>query len=114
MFPKDSLLLSTAPAIDPADPAQTHLSFPGTDARDLTPPLFRRQVQVLERQVTLLADNQHNEDDRYTRSKQDNATLQARLIMMEEQVSWGRRRVGEKSRGFDDGGTGAVVGVEGG
>ena len=44
------------------------------------------QVQVLERQVTLLADNQTNGDDRYTRSKQDNATLQARLIMMEEQV----------------------------
>ena len=45
------------------------------------------QVQVLERQVTLLADNQTSGDDRYTRSKQDNATLQARLIMMEEQVT---------------------------
>lgn len=47
---------------------------------------LNHKVQVLERQVTLLADNQHNEDDRYTRSKQDNATLQARLIMMEEQL----------------------------
>ena len=44
------------------------------------------QVHVLERQVTVLAENQNNNDDRYTRSKEENAALQARLIMLEEQV----------------------------
>ena len=41
---------------------------------------------MLERQVTVLAENQNNNDDRYTRSKEENAALQARLIMLEEQV----------------------------
>ena len=43
-------------------------------------------MHVLERQVTVLAENQNNNDDRYTRSKEENAALQARLIMLEEQV----------------------------
>ncbi|KAF0294709.1 Rab11 family-interacting protein 4 [Amphibalanus amphitrite] len=43
------------------------------------------KVHVLERQVTVLAENQNNNDDRYTRSKEENAALQARLIMLEEQ-----------------------------
>jgi len=47
---------------------------------------LNHKVQVLERQVTVLADNQNNSDDRYTRSRQENAGLQARLIMMEEQL----------------------------
>ena len=37
--------------------------------------------------MTVLAENQNNNDDRYTRSKEENAALQARLIMLEEQVS---------------------------
>ncbi|XP_043212604.1 rab11 family-interacting protein 4-like isoform X2 [Amphibalanus amphitrite] len=44
------------------------------------------KVHVLERQVTVLAENQNNNDDRYTRSKEENAALQARLIMLEEQL----------------------------
>ncbi|XP_043245754.1 rab11 family-interacting protein 4-like isoform X2 [Amphibalanus amphitrite] len=57
---------------------------------------LNHKVQVLERQVTLLADNQHNDDDRYTRSKQDNATLQARLIMMEEQLREAEMRAADQ------------------
>ncbi|XP_037074565.1 rab11 family-interacting protein 4-like [Pollicipes pollicipes] len=47
---------------------------------------LNQKVQVLERQVTVLAENQNNNDDRYTRSKEENAGLQARLIMLEEQL----------------------------
>ncbi|XP_037094374.1 rab11 family-interacting protein 4B-like isoform X3 [Pollicipes pollicipes] len=54
------------------------------------------KVQVLERQVTVLAENQNNTDDRYTRSKEENATLQARLIMMEEQLRDAEMRAEEQ------------------
>ncbi|XP_043204920.1 rab11 family-interacting protein 4-like isoform X2 [Amphibalanus amphitrite] len=47
---------------------------------------LNQKVHVLERQVTVLAENQNNNDDRYTRSKEENAALQARLIMLEEQL----------------------------
>lgn len=36
------------------------------------------QVQMLQQQMSVLADNQNHTDERYTRAKQDNATLQAR------------------------------------
>nr|CAD7452975.1 unnamed protein product [Timema tahoe] len=44
------------------------------------------QVQMLQQQVSCLADNQTNTDDRYTRAKQDSAALQARVHMLEEQL----------------------------
>ncbi|KAB7499433.1 hypothetical protein Anas_03023 [Armadillidium nasatum] len=37
------------------------------------------QVQMLQQQVGVLAENQVNTDDRYTRVKQDNSALQARI-----------------------------------
>uniref|UniRef100_A0A1B6KX96 FIP-RBD domain-containing protein n=1 Tax=Graphocephala atropunctata TaxID=36148 RepID=A0A1B6KX96_9HEMI len=43
-------------------------------------------VQMLQQQMSVLADNQTNTDERYTRAKQDNATLQARVMMLEEQL----------------------------
>lgn len=47
---------------------------------------FLFQVQMLQQQVSVLADNQNNTDDRYTRAKQDSAALQARVHMLEEQL----------------------------
>ncbi|RXG69995.1 Rab11 family-interacting protein 4 [Armadillidium vulgare] len=44
------------------------------------------QVQMLQQQVGVLAENQVNTDDRYTRVKQDNSALQARVMMLEEQL----------------------------
>ncbi|KAG8234110.1 hypothetical protein J437_LFUL010957, partial [Ladona fulva] len=44
------------------------------------------QIQLLQQQVSALADNQTNTDDRYLKAKQDNATLQARVVMLEEQL----------------------------
>jgi len=43
-------------------------------------------VQMLQQQMSVLADNQSHTDERYTRAKQDNATLQARVMMLEEQL----------------------------
>lgn len=45
---------------------------------------FLFQVQMLQQQMSVLADNQNNTDDRYTRAKQDSAALQARVHMLEE------------------------------
>ena len=36
------------------------------------------QVQILQQQITALADTQFSSDDRYSRSKQENAALTAR------------------------------------
>lgn len=44
------------------------------------------QVQLLQQQVTSLADTQSTSDDRYARAKADNAVLQARVHMLEEHV----------------------------
>ncbi|KPI97257.1 Rab11 family-interacting protein 3 [Papilio xuthus] len=43
------------------------------------------QVQLLQQQVTSLADTQSTADDRYARVKADKAVLQARVHMLEEQ-----------------------------
>lgn len=45
-----------------------------------------QQVQLLQQQVTTLADTQSTSDDRYARAKADNAVLQARVHMLEEHV----------------------------
>lgn len=36
---------------------------------------------MLQQQVTALADTQHSTDDRFGRSRQENAVLQARLVL---------------------------------
>lgn len=45
-----------------------------------------KTVQMLQQQVGVLAENQHNSDDRFSRVKQDNAAYQERLMMLEEQL----------------------------
>ncbi|XP_046659720.1 rab11 family-interacting protein 4 isoform X3 [Homalodisca vitripennis] len=47
---------------------------------------LNHKVQMLQQQMSVLADNQSHTDERYTRAKQDNATLQARVMMLEEQL----------------------------
>ncbi|XP_063604178.1 rab11 family-interacting protein 3-like isoform X5 [Penaeus indicus] len=44
------------------------------------------KVQMLQQQVGVLAENQVNSDDRFSRVKQDNAAYQARVVMLEEQL----------------------------
>ncbi|XP_068618436.1 rab11 family-interacting protein 4A-like isoform X3 [Battus philenor] len=44
------------------------------------------KVQLLQQQVTSLADTQSTADDRYARAKADNAVLQARVHMLDEQI----------------------------
>jgi hypothetical protein len=54
------------------------------------------QVQMLQQQVSVLADNQSSTDDRYTRAKQDSAALQARVHMLEEQLRESELRAEER------------------
>lgn len=58
--------------------------------------MFLLQVQMLQQQVCVLADNQNNTDDRYTRAKQDSAALQARVHMLEEQLRESELRAEER------------------
>lgn len=44
------------------------------------------QVQLLQQQVTSLADTQSTADERYARAKAENAVLQARVHMLDEQI----------------------------
>ncbi|XP_045766715.1 rab11 family-interacting protein 4A isoform X4 [Maniola jurtina] len=44
------------------------------------------KVQLLQQQVTSLADTQSTADERYARAKSDNAVLQARVHMLDEQI----------------------------
>ncbi|KAK9887646.1 hypothetical protein WA026_023725 [Henosepilachna vigintioctopunctata] len=44
------------------------------------------KVQVLQQQVGVLNDSTYQSDERYARTKADNAALQARIIMLEEQL----------------------------
>ncbi|XP_064095079.1 rab11 family-interacting protein 3-like isoform X6 [Macrobrachium nipponense] len=50
------------------------------------PDYLRAKVQMLQQQVGVLAENQVNSDDRFSRVKQDNAAYQARVVMLEEQL----------------------------
>lgn len=43
-------------------------------------------MQLLQQQVTTLADTQSSADERYARAKADNAVLQARVHMLDEQI----------------------------
>lgn len=49
-------------------------------------PFVLLQLEILQRQVTNLADTQSNVDDRTSRTKADYAVLQARYQMLEEQM----------------------------
>jgi len=44
------------------------------------------KVQFLQQQISALADTQFSSDDRYSRTKQENAALNARLQMLEESL----------------------------
>ncbi|XP_025834746.1 rab11 family-interacting protein 4B-like isoform X3 [Agrilus planipennis] len=44
------------------------------------------QFQLLQQQVGVLQDSATHNDERYTRAKADNAALQARIVMLEEQL----------------------------
>ncbi|XP_023704902.1 rab11 family-interacting protein 4A isoform X2 [Cryptotermes secundus] len=57
---------------------------------------LNHKVQMLQQQVSVLADNQNNTDDRYTRAKQDSAALQARVHMLEEQLRESELRAEER------------------
>ncbi|XP_068219455.1 rab11 family-interacting protein 4B isoform X8 [Palaemon carinicauda] len=50
------------------------------------PEYLKAKVQMLQQQVGVLAENQVNSDDRFSRVKQDNAAYQARVVMLEEQL----------------------------
>ncbi|XP_027840763.1 rab11 family-interacting protein 4 isoform X4 [Aphis gossypii] len=47
---------------------------------------LNNKVQVLQKQMNSLTDNQHLTDERYARTKEENAALQARVHMLEEQL----------------------------
>ncbi|XP_074000262.1 rab11 family-interacting protein 4A-like isoform X3 [Rhodnius prolixus] len=57
---------------------------------------LNHKVQVLQEQMSVLTDNQNHSDERYTRAKQENATLQARVLMLEEQLREVELRAQEK------------------
>lgn len=44
------------------------------------------QLEILQRQVSTLADSQSNAEDRTSRTKTENAVLQARYHMLEDQL----------------------------
>ncbi|XP_069186729.1 rab11 family-interacting protein 3 isoform X6 [Procambarus clarkii] len=54
------------------------------------------KVQMLQQQVGVLAENQVNSDDRFSRVKQDNAAYQERVVMLEEQLRETEQRHGER------------------
>jgi len=56
------------------------------------------QVHHLEEKFTVLAENQNDVDDRYTRAKQENAELSTKLFMFEEQLREVELRADEKLR----------------
>ncbi|XP_060534741.1 rab11 family-interacting protein 4 isoform X2 [Cylas formicarius] len=47
---------------------------------------LHHKFQVLQQQVGVLQDNAHQNDERYTRAKAENAALHARVLMLEEQL----------------------------
>lgn len=57
---------------------------------------FLQQLEILQRQVTNLADSQHTVDDRTVRTKTEHAVLQARYDMLEEQLRDAELRADER------------------
>ncbi|XP_050739984.1 rab11 family-interacting protein 4B-like isoform X4 [Eriocheir sinensis] len=54
------------------------------------------KVQMLQQQVGVLAENQSNTDDRFSRVRQDNAAYQERVVMLEEQLREAEHRHEER------------------
>lgn len=54
------------------------------------------QFQLLQQQVGALQDSANQNDERYTRTKAENAALQARVLMLEEQLRETELRYEEK------------------
>ncbi|XP_074034325.1 rab11 family-interacting protein nuf isoform X2 [Leptinotarsa decemlineata] len=57
---------------------------------------LHHKFQVLQQQVGVLQDTANQNDERYTRAKADNASLQARVLMLEEQIRETELRYEEK------------------
>ncbi|XP_056637894.1 rab11 family-interacting protein 4 isoform X1 [Diorhabda sublineata] len=57
---------------------------------------LHQKFEVLQQQVGFLQDTANQNDERYTRAKADNAALQARVIMLEEQLRETELRSEEK------------------
>ncbi|XP_017780920.1 PREDICTED: rab11 family-interacting protein 4A isoform X5 [Nicrophorus vespilloides] len=57
---------------------------------------LNHKVQVLQQQMGVLQDSATHNDERYTRAKADNAALQARVIMLEEQLRDSEMRADER------------------
>lgn len=57
---------------------------------------LHHKFRVLQQQVGVLQDSAHQNDERYTRVKAENAALQARVIMLEEQLRDTELRCEEK------------------
>lgn len=56
-------------------------SNPVIENRNASVHLISSQVQMLQQQVGVLAENQVNSDDRFSRVKQDNAAYQERWVL---------------------------------
>ncbi|XP_065160893.1 rab11 family-interacting protein 4B isoform X3 [Atheta coriaria] len=57
---------------------------------------LNHKVQLLQQQMGVLQDSATHNDERYTRAKADNAALQARVIMLEEQLRDAEMRADER------------------
>uniref|UniRef100_A0A8D8R4M9 Rab11 family-interacting protein 3 n=1 Tax=Cacopsylla melanoneura TaxID=428564 RepID=A0A8D8R4M9_9HEMI len=79
------VLDSLSPCTTPFE--STDLEFDNYDGQFVfVGPEFEPSVQMLQQQMSVLADNQTHTDERYSRVKQENAGLQARILMLEEQL----------------------------
>jgi len=54
------------------------------------------QVQMIQEQMDALADTKSVGEERYARVKQENATLQARILMLEEAAKDAETRAEER------------------
>lgn len=59
-------------------------------------PRLTEQVQMIQEQMHALVDTQSVGEERYTRAKQENATLQARILILEEAVKDAEARADER------------------
>ncbi|XP_071648353.1 rab11 family-interacting protein 4A [Temnothorax longispinosus] len=74
---------------DPADDVYSDVSL--EDVMDLS-----HKVQMIQEQMDALADTKSVGEERYARAKQENATLQARILMLEEAAKDAETRAEER------------------
>ncbi|EZA60419.1 hypothetical protein DMN91_010611 [Ooceraea biroi] len=74
---------------DPADDVYSDVSL--EDVMDLS-----HKVQMIQEQMDALADTKSVGEERYARAKQENATLQARILMLEEAAKDAETRADER------------------